>query len=148
MVSRRASILYSYASNYVDDSTYMDGVESKGVYDPEQVNSVYPINPLTGLPDTDGGKVADPSLTHYEREKVMSRLAGMSEGRGSYLPSNLSDEEVLSLVPPRYVQDAVDVQRWRDYLSVEVIPYMSDDVKNIADSDEVEETKEETDKEE
>lgn len=128
-MNRRASILYSYASKVVDDSPYMHGVYSKGVYDPEVVSAVYPINELTGLPDTDAGKIADPFLTHGEREKIMSRLAGMSEGKGSYLPSSLSDAEVLELVPPRYVQDAVDVQRWRDYLSSDVLPFMSEDVQ-------------------
>lgn len=134
-MNRRASILYSYASIAVEDAPYLDGPQSRGVYDPEHVSAVYPVNHLTGLPETDGGKIADPYLTHSEREKVMSRLSGLSEGRGTYLPTSLSDAEVLELVPPRYVQDAVDVQRWRDYLSTEILPYMSDEVQSLGEVD-------------
>lgn len=140
-LSRRAGALYGYASILVDDSPYMGHEQSRGIYDPEVVSAVYSPSSVTGLPESDAGKIADPSLSHAEREKIMSRLAGMSEGRGVYLPSSLSDDDVLSLLPPRYVQDDVDIQRWRDYLSRDVIPYMSDEVQNI--SEEVE-TKVET----
>lgn len=147
-MSHRAELLYSHGYGSLDAPFYADGDQSRGVYDPEIVTAMYPVDQITGLPISDAGKIADPHLSHAEREKIMSRLSGMSEGNGSYLPSALSDEDVLDLVPPRYVQDAVDVQRWRNYLSKEVLPFMDDVADIVTDSEETTTQTTETPKEE
>lgn len=149
-MSSRAELLYSHGYSSPDAPFYSDGVQSRGVYDPEIVSAVYPVDEMTGLPLSDAGKIADPYLTAHEREKVMSRLTGLSDGKGTYLPSSLSDDDVLDLVPPRYVQDAVDVQKWRNYLADQVLPFMSDDVAEAVtpDSEATEESTETITKEE
>lgn len=126
----REAIIRSQGFSAVDDGTYLDGYQSRGVYKPEEVAIAYPINPMTGLAMTDLSRVMSPTITHAERESIMSRFK--SSERGAYMPSELSDKEILDLVPPRYLaQDAVDVQLWRDYLTTELFPEMKPAVEKV-----------------
>lgn len=118
---RRQIVLSSQGySPYLDAAVYMDGEQSKGVYNPDQVASVFPVNPLTGYASGDLSRLMSPLITQREKEEIMSRLQRQD---GTYMPSDLSDDEILALVPPRYIaQDAVDVGLWRDHLQQQLFP--------------------------
>lgn len=116
-----------------DDSPYLECSQANGIYKVDELNALYPIDPRTGLETTDISKLTDPTLSYIEKERMMNALQSM---QGSYLPDGLSDDEIMSLVPPRYfTNDQVDVQAWRDYLGKEILPNMSDTVVDKLESD-------------
>lgn len=85
-----------------------------GIYDPKQVAIKYPPSPVTGLAQDDLSMITSPLLTQTEKDEILARLNPV---KGSFMPSSLSDEELMNLVPPRYfTEDPVDVQNWRTYL--------------------------------
>lgn len=115
---------YLYGYSEAGDAYFFEyGEQSKGVIDPKHDAILHPVNNATGFPDGDLGRLADPQLTQYEREQIMSRLSKIS---GEFAPSQLSDSELFSLIPPRYFHDAVDVQRWRDYIAKDILPHLED----------------------
>lgn len=140
--SQRARLFSSHGYAQSNDSTYVGHCDCKGVYDPDYIDTIYPVDPRTGLPMSDLARLANPHLSDAERESVMSRL---QTDKGSYMPSELSDAEILSLVPPRFFSyDQVDIQKWRNYLASEVLPRMDYEVKEeLSKSEEVEQPKQE-----
>lgn len=127
--SRADLVARAFAPAYSDDSVFNGHPQSRGVYDAEDVSVLYPIDPRSGYPSSDLGKVMDPLLTDSERQRVLARL---SKVEGAYMPSELSDSDIFALIPPRYIaQDAVDVQAWRDYLGKEVFSKLNIDVEDL-----------------
>lgn len=113
-----------------DDKLFVDSVEASGIYDSTYIDSRFPVSPVTGHPITDTAKLLDINVTEFEKTKIMNSLKKID---GYYLPNKLTDKEIYDLVPPRYfTNDQVDVQRWRDYLSKEIIPNMDKSVVNTA----------------
>lgn len=97
--------------------------DSKGLIDATQVELLYPLNPVTNLRTTDIAKLLDNSLSLQQKEAIMRRLQKLP---GGYAPSELSDDELMSLVPLRSMSgDPVDVQALRDYISTYVLPSMN-----------------------
>lgn len=104
-------------------------VMSIGVYDPEYVAMLYPTDARSGFPTSDLARVLSSEVSNAEKERILNRL---QREDGTYLPSDLTDEDVFALVPPRFVLgDQVNIQRWRDYLASDVLPYMRDELKSV-----------------
>lgn len=102
---------------------------SIGVYDPEYVAMLYPTDARSGFPTSDLARVLSSEVSNAEKERILNRL---QREDGTYLPSDLTDEDVFALVPPRFVLgDQVTIQRWRDYLASDVLPYMRDELKSV-----------------
>ena len=102
---------------------------SIGVYDPEYVAMLYPTDARSGFPTSDLARVLSTEVSNAEKERILNRL---QREDGTYLPSDLTDEDVFALVPPRFVLgDQVNIQRWRDYLASDVLPYMRDELKSV-----------------
>lgn len=102
---------------------------SIGVYDPEYVAMLYPTDARSGFPTSDLARVLSSEVSNAEKERILNRL---QREDGTYLPSDLTDEDVFALVPPRFVLgDQVNIQRWRDYLASDVLPYMRDELKAV-----------------
>ena len=110
-------------STHSDVINYDGSEDCKGILDDEHLSIMYPIDATTGLINSDLAKISNPMLSNAERSFIMDRLQQL---HGDYLPSGLSDSEIYGLIPPRYFSDAVDVQMWRDYISKDIIPNMSD----------------------
>lgn len=114
-----------YSSSNSDAEFFSEGTQSVGVLDSQFMDVLYPVDPETGLVNSDLSKLFNPLLTSQERADVMGRL---TKFEGLYLPDGLSDDDILSIIPPRYLQDAVDIQAWRDYVSSDIIPNITDGV--------------------
>lgn len=100
-----------------------------GVYDPEYVAMLYPTDARSGFPTSDLARVLSSEVSNAEKERIINRL---QREDGTYLPSDLTDEDVFALVPPRFVLgDQVNIQRWRDYLASDVLPFMRDELKSV-----------------
>lgn len=123
----RLKILRKY-STYRSRDFISDTTESRGVYSKSFMSSHYPVNPATGLIDTDTGKLTNINLSEEEKMRVMQRLRGLI---GRYSPKGMTDKQLFDLLPPRYfTDDPVLIQLWRDYLGKHIIPYMEDDDKS------------------
>lgn len=100
-----------------------------GVYDPEYVAMLYPTDARSGFPTSDLARVLSSEVSNAEKERILNRL---QREDGTYLPSDLTDDDVFALVPPRFVLgDQVNIQRWRDYLASDVLPFMRDELKSV-----------------
>ena len=110
-------------STHSDVINYDGSEDCKGILDDEHLAIMYPVDATTGLINSDLAKISNPMLSNAERSFIMDRLQQL---HGDYLPAGLSDSEIYGLIPPRYFSDAVDVQMWRDYISKDIIPNMSD----------------------
>lgn len=116
---------------YVDLDVQISGNDahtmSIGVYDPDFVAMMYPTDARSGFPTSDLARVLSSEVSQAEKEKILNRL---QREDGTFLPSDLTDDDVFSLVPPRFVLgDQVNIQRWRDYLANDVLPFMRDELK-------------------
>ena len=117
-------LLRAHNRSIHSDVINYDGSEDcKGILDDEHLAIMYPVDATTGLINSDLAKISNPMLSNAERSFIMDRLQQL---HGDFLPSGLSDSEIYGLIPPRYFSDAVDVQMWRDYISKDIIPNMSD----------------------
>lgn len=106
-----------------DDSLFLEHEQSRGIYTKEYCDTRYPVSTVTGFPMTDTGKLMRPDITPAEKEKIMNYLHRLD---GRFMPSDLTDKQMLDLIPPRYLtDDAVDVQRWRDWLSTDIFPELN-----------------------
>lgn len=100
-----------------------------GVYDPKYVEMIYPTDARSGFPTSDLARVLSSEVSSADKERILNRLGRET---GEFLPSDLTDEDVFALVPPRFVlNDQTTIQRWRDYLASDVLPYMRDEFKQI-----------------
>lgn len=116
---------------YVDLDVQVSGNDSHtmsiGVYDPDFVAMMYPTDARSGFPTSDLARVLSSEVSQAEKEKILNRL---QREDGTFLPSDLTDDDVFSLVPPRFILgDQVNIQRWRDYLASDVLPFMRDEIK-------------------
>lgn len=102
---------------------------SLGVFDPEYMKMLYPVDQRSGFPSSDLARVLSDSVSSAEKERIISRLQRQD---GQFLPADLTDGDVFALVPPRFMLgDQVSVQKWRDYLASDVLPYMADQLKSV-----------------
>lgn len=102
---------------------------SHGVFDPEYMAMLYPVDERSGFPSSDLARVLSDSVSSAEKERIISRLQRQD---GKFLPADISDADVFALVPPRFMLgDQVSVQKWRDYLASDVLPYMADELKSV-----------------
>lgn len=98
-----------------------------GVYDPEYVAMLFPTDARSGFPTSDLARVLSSEVSNADKERILNRLQRQD---GTFMPSDLTDEDVFALVPPRFVMsDQVNIQRWRDYLASDVLPFMRDELK-------------------
>ena len=116
---------------YVDLDVQLSGNDAHdmavSVYDPEYVAMLYPTDARSGFPTSDLARVLSSEVSQADKERILNRL---QREDGVYMPSDLTDEDVFALVPPRFVlSDQVNIQRWRDYLASDVLPYMRDELK-------------------
>lgn len=72
-----------------------------------------PINPLTGHRDSMISRLFSNDVSDTEKQLIMSQLAKL---KGVSSPADLSDDDILSLLPSRYMSDPVEMERYREFV--------------------------------
>ncbi|MGP1424209.1 MAG: hypothetical protein ACTTKM_09735 [Prevotella fusca] len=93
------------------------------IVDDSVFDTVSPINPLTGHRDDMISRLFAGDTSDSERQLIMSQLATV---KGVSSPRGLSDEDILSLVPSRYMSDPVEMERYREFV---------DELRQISDTE-------------
>lgn len=121
----RSSILYSNQSCDVVINNYPDSVLSiptgKSIVDDSLVSIMSPVNPLTGFRDDTLTRLMSHNTPVKEREFILNNLAHL---KGYDSPASLSVQDILEVLPSRYIQDPVEISRYEEY-----IKSMLDDLK-------------------
>lgn len=91
------------------------GVSTQSVIsdDVHVYDTICPINPLTGHRDSMLSRLFSPDVSDTEKQLIMSQLAKL---KGVSSPSDLSDDDILSLLPSRYMSDPVEMERYREFV--------------------------------
>ena len=82
--------------------------EDKHIYE-----TLCPINPLTGHRDSMLSRLFSNDVSDSEKQLIMSHLAKL---KGVSSPADLSDDDILSLLPSRYMSDPVEMERYREFV--------------------------------
>lgn len=85
-------------------------------------DTVSPVNPVTGHRDSMLSRLFSGNVSDSEKQLILSQLA---EVKGVSSPAGLSDDDILSLVPSRYMSDPVELERYRAVV---------DELRALADS--------------
>lgn len=80
------------------------------VVDGSLFDTVSPVNPVTGHRDSMLSRLFSGVVSDSEKQLILSQLA---EVKGVSSPAGLSDDDILSLVPSRYMSDPVELERYR-----------------------------------
>ena len=83
------------------------------IVDDDLFNTICPVNPLTGHRDDMISRLFSGDTTDSERQLILSQLANI---KGVSSPAGLSDDDILSLIPSRYMSDPVEMERYREFV--------------------------------
>ena len=113
----RSSVLYSNQSCDVVINIYPDSVLSiptgKTIVDDSLVSLMSPVNPLTGFRDDTLTRLMSPNTPTKEREFILNNLSHL---KGYDSPASLTVQDILEVLPSRYIQDPVEISRYEEYI--------------------------------
>lgn len=123
----RSSVLYGNQSCIVSINLYPTSVNSiptgESIVDDSLVSLMSPVNPLTGFRDDTLTRLMSPNTPTKEREFILNNLAHL---KGYDSPSSLTVQDILDVLPSRYIQDPVEISRYEDF-----VKSMLDDLKQF-----------------
>lgn len=86
----------------------------------EEVNKLCdvlcPVDPVTGNPDNMIDKLLSPSVNPMEKERILSYMQKIPASHRH----NLSDKELISMLPSRYNTTYTDIDKVRDFYEKEI----------------------------
>lgn len=91
--------------------------EIEKVYD-----TLYPFNEQSGSRSNDVTRLLSSSVSALEKERIMAGMQKLPSSRRH----NLSDEELISMLPSRYNSTLTDSDKVRDYFENEILPSLED----------------------
>ena len=105
------------------------GVSTQSVISDDRhvYETLCPINPLTGHRDSMLSRLFDNDVSDSEKSLILSQLAKL---KGVSSPADLSDDDILSLLPSRYMSDPVEMERYREF--VEHLRDVDSDSESVA----------------
>ena len=114
----RADILYQNQranpspGRFVPDSVNgcLTGVS---IVDSSLVETIQPINPVTGWRDNSISRLMSPNTPNVERELILKSLSKM---KGYNSPKELTDDDLLEILPSRYSNDPVELERFKEFV--------------------------------
>lgn len=114
----RAEIMYEqYQSAPIVENEIPDFVGAVPVGLPicqsDDVDILMPINPVTGHRDGDLSRLFDPMVSTSEKELIISSLKELKASNSS---KDLTDEDIIQMIPSRYMSDPVEINRYLDEL--------------------------------
>ncbi|WP_156792451.1 hypothetical protein [Prevotella multiformis] len=80
------------------------------VVDGSIFDTVCPVNPVTGHRDSMLSRLFSGDVSDSEKQLILSQLAVV---KGVSSPAGLSDDDILSLIPSRYMSDPVEMERYK-----------------------------------
>lgn len=121
----RSSVLYGNQSCIVSINLYPTSVNSiptgESIVDDSLVSLMSPVNPLTGFRDDTLTRLMSPNTPTKEREFILNNLSHL---KGYDSPASLTVQDILDVLPSRYIQDPVEISRYEEF-----IKSMLDDLK-------------------
>ena len=93
------------------------------IVDSSLTDTIQPINPVTGWRDNAISRLMSPNTPSVERELILSSLA---KPKGSNSPKELSDDDLLDILPSRYSTDPVELERFKEFV---------DELSNVDDTE-------------
>ena len=81
-------------------------------------DSLYPVDPITGDRSNDVSKLLSSSVSPLEKERILAGMQKMPAARRH----NLSDDELIKMLPSRRNSTLVDVDEVRRVYEEEILP--------------------------
>lgn len=82
------------------------------IVDKDVAETINPINPVTGVRDNCLSRLLSDNTPRAERDLILSTLV---EVKGYSSPKQLTNDDILSLLPSRYANDPTEVKHFLDY---------------------------------
>ena len=130
----RASVLYGNQSCIVSINLYPTSVNSiptgESIVDDSLVSIMSPVNPLTGFRDDTLTRLMSPNTPVKEREFILNNLSHL---KGYDSPASLTVQDILEVLPSRYIQDPVEISRYEEYIKsmLDELKQPKDDVVSL-----------------
>lgn len=86
---------------------------------------LFPIDPVTGNPDNMVDKLISPNVNPMEKERILSFMKKMPASKRN----NLSDQELMNMLPSRYNSTLTDIDKVRDFFENEIYTNLEDESK-------------------
>ena len=95
----------------------------------EEINKLgdvlFPVDPVSGNPDNMVDKLISPSVNPMEKERILSFMQKMPASKRN----NLSDQELMNMLPSRYNTTLTDIDKVRDFFENEIYTQLDDESK-------------------
>ena len=88
-------------------------INGQSIIDSSLTETIQPINPVTGWRDNSISRLMSPNTPNVERELILKSLTKM---KGYNSPKELSDDDLLEILPSRYANDPVELERFKDFV--------------------------------
>lgn len=93
----------------------------------EEINklstSLFPVNPVTGNPDNMIDKLISPGVSDLEKQRILSFMQKMPASKRN----NLSDDDLIAMLPSRYNSTFTDLDKVRDFFENEIYTELKDE---------------------
>lgn len=86
---------------------------------------LFPVDPVTGNPDNMVDKLLSPDVSSMEKERILSFMQKMPASKRN----NLSDQELMDMLPSRYNSTLTDIDKVRDFFENEIYTQLDDESK-------------------
>ncbi|MGF0097723.1 hypothetical protein ACQRD6_05140 [Prevotella sp. SGI.027] len=86
---------------------------------------LFPVDPVTGNPDNMVDKLISPNVNPMEKERILSFMQKMPASKRN----NLSDKELMNMLPSRYNSTLTDIDKVRDFFENEIYTQFDDESK-------------------
>lgn len=83
---------------------------------------LFPVDPVTGNPDNMVDKLLSPNVNPMEKERILSFMQKMPASKRN----NLSDKELMDMLPSRYNSTLTDIDKVRDFFENEIYTQLED----------------------
>lgn len=88
-------------------------------------DSLFPVNLVTGNPDNLIDKLISPGVSDLEKQRILSFMQKMPASKRN----NLSDKDLISMLPSRYNSTLTDLDKVRDFFENEIYTELKDESK-------------------
>ena len=86
---------------------------------------LFPVDPTTGNPDNMVDKLISPNVSAMEKERILSFMQKIPASKRN----NLSDKELMDMLPSRYNNTLTDIDKVRDFFENEIYTNLDDESK-------------------